>query len=155
MRTASDKGDDRPTRDLAERHRDAIGGPIRALREIVEQHGFVSQDDMITVAEVFNLSRAEVRGIVSFYADFRLEPSARNVVRVCQAEACQSVGGRALTSALSDRLGIGLGEATQDARVALEAVYCLGLCACGPAVMVNGRLIARASDADEVLRGLE
>ena len=129
--------------------------PIRALRDIVEQRGFVSEADTLVVADVFNLSRAEVRGIISFYADLRTEMPARNVVRVCQAEACQSVGGRALTRALADRLGIGLGERTADARVELKAVYCLGLCACGPAVMVNDRLVAHASDADDVLEGLD
>jgi formate dehydrogenase subunit gamma len=154
-RASGNKDGDVLAREIAQRHRDAIGGPIRALREIVEQRGFISQDDAIAVAEVFNLSRAEVRGIVSFYADLRTKAPARHVVRVCQAEACQSVGSRQLTHALTHRLGIALGEATPDARVELEAVYCLGLCACGPAVMVNDRLMAHAIDAGEVLRGLD
>ena len=134
MVATSEDNDDRLARQISERHRTAIGGPIRALREIVEQRRFISQADMITVADVFNLSAAEVRGIVSFYADLRTQLPARHVVRVCQAEACQSVGGRELNRALSERLGIPMGQATPDARVELEPVYCLGLCACGPAV---------------------
>ena len=143
-------------RQLAVRCTDTIGGPITALRAIQAHRGFIDNDAAQAVAEVFNLSRAEVRGIVSFYSDFRTTPPARNTVRICQAEACQAVGSRALTQTVADHLGIGLGEATSDARVALEAVYCLGLCARGPAMMVNDELVVHSNErALDILKGLE
>lgn len=127
-------------RAIAERNRERVGGTLRALREIVLEHGHVSRAQEHVVAEVFNLSRAEVRGTVSFYHDLRTLPGPAAEVRVCQAEACQAVGGRQFTKRVEERLGLRLGEANEV--VALRAVYCLGLCAQGPAMMVDGTLVA-------------
>jgi formate dehydrogenase subunit gamma len=128
-----------------------IGGPITALRAIQDQDGWIGPEGIDAVADVFNLSRAEVRGLVAFYADFRTQPPAAHVVRVCQAEACQAAGSRALTGTLSQRLGTALGHATPDRNVELDPVYCLGLCARAPAVMVDGELIADADRAVEFI----
>ena len=133
-------------RAIALRNKDRVGGVLRALREIVLAHGHVSRDQEHVVADVFNLSRAEIRGVVSFYHDLKTTPQPPVEVRVCQAEACQAVGGRELTARVEALLGLRLGEA--DDSVALSAVYCLGLCAQGPAMMVNGRPLARADERD-------
>ena len=127
-------------RDIAERNRQRVGGTLTTLREIVAAHGHIDREQEHVVADVFNLSHAEVRGIVSFYHDLRTTPAPPSEVRVCQAEACQAVGGRQFTRAVEQRLGLRLGE-DNDA-VALRAVYCLGLCAQGPSMMVNGQLVA-------------
>ena len=127
-------------RDIAERNRQRVGGALTTLREIVAAHGHIDREQEHVVADVFNLSHAEVRGIVSFYHDLRTTPAPPAEVRVCQAEACQAVGGRQFTRAVEQRLGLRLGE-DNDA-VALRAVYCLGLCAQGPSMMVNGQLVA-------------
>lgn len=131
--------------DIAQGWSGRIGGPISALREMVERFGCIRQPHMEAVAEVFNLSRAEVRGIVSFYEDLRIEPAARKRIRICQAEACQAVGARALTAATVQRLGIALGETASDGSVSLHAVYCLGLCASGPSATVDDRPVVRAT----------
>jgi formate dehydrogenase subunit gamma len=123
------------------------GGAITALRAIQDRDGWIDGDAVDAVADVFNLSRAEVRGLVAFYADFRTQPPADHVVRICQAEACQAAGSRALTETLSERLGTTLGHATPDRSVELDAVYCLGLCARAPALMVDGELLADADGA--------
>lgn len=133
-------------RAIALRHKDRVGGVLRALREIVLEQGHVSRRQEHVVADVFNLSRAEVRGIVSFYHDLKTTPQPRREVRVCQAEACQAVGGVALTRRVQALLGLRLGEANDE--VALSAVYCLGLCAQGPSMQVDGRLLARADLRD-------
>ena len=138
-------------------HANDIGGPVTALRTLQQHIGWIGADAVDTVADVFNLSRAEVRGLVGFYADFRTEPPATHVLTVCQAEACQATGARELTQSLTERLGIALGEKTPDDRVGLEPVYCLGLCTHGPAMMVDGELVVRADTAadrilDQVLR---
>ncbi len=126
-------------------HKDAVGGTISALRAVVEANGYITEADQHAVADLFNISRAEVRGIVSFYEDLVTEPPAEITIRICQAEACQSVGCRDLTRQLEDEHGIKLGEHTADNRVALKPVYCLGLCSNGPAVMVGETLVAEAT----------
>ena len=133
-------------RAIAIRCKDRVGGALRALREIVVAHGYVSREQERVVADVFNLSRAEVRGVVSFYHDLRTAPPPPLQVRVCQAEACQAVGGRALTKRVEALLGLRLGGA--DERAALLPVYCLGLCAQGPAMEVNGRPVVHAHQHD-------
>ena len=137
---------DATAREIARRHRDRVGGVLVALREIVARFGYVSRTQEHVVADVFNLSRAEVRGIVSFYHDLKTRPQAPVQVRLCQAEACQSVGARELTKRVETHLGVKLGEATDT--VSLDAVYCLGLCAQAPSMMVNGRPLARADLCD-------
>ena len=146
-------------RSVAGGHVGRIGGVLQALRGIVLAQGFVSEDDQSVVADVFNISRADVRGIVSFYEDLKTHPPARQVVRICQAEACQAVGGRGLTQTLEERLGVRIDEEGEtggergNEGVGLEAVYCLGLCAQGPALTINDRAYVRADDLnlEEVL----
>jgi formate dehydrogenase subunit gamma len=148
--------DSEELRRLIAPHAHEIGGPVSALRTIQHQNGWIDDEAVDAVAHVFNLSRAEVRGLVGFYSDFRTSPPATHVLKVCQAEACQSVGARELTRSLSDRLGVALGSMSPDRRFALEAVYCLGLCTHGPAMMVDGELVVGADVvADRVLEELE
>ena len=128
--------------EIAERNKERVGGVLRALREIVAAYGYVSREQEHEVADVFNLSRAEVRGVVSFYHDLKTEPQPPRQIRICQAEACQAVGSREFTRQAEALLGLKLGEANE--KVALDAVYCLGLCAQGPSMMVDGRPIANA-----------
>ena len=141
---------DRPratlTRVIAERHLERVGGVLRALRDVVLEQGHVERADEHVIANVFNLSQAEVRGIVSFYHDIKTTPQPPRTVKVCQAEACQAVGGRELTDRVQAVLGLRLGEANE--RIALEPVYCLGLCAQGPSMMVDGHPVARADQCD-------
>jgi len=128
-----------------------MDGPLLPiLHEFTERFGFINNDAIVLIADVLNLTRAEVQGVVSFYHDFRREPAGRYVVKVCRAEACQSMGCEDLAARLESALGIKFGETTPDRRVTLEAVYCLGNCALSPAVMVNGQLRGRC-DATKVL----
>jgi len=142
----TDRDADVRAREIALRHRDRVGGVLCALREIVADRGHVDRRDEHEVADVFNLSHAEVRGIVSFYHDLKTKPQPGIRVRVCQAEACQSVGARELTVRVESHLGVKLGDASET--VSLDPVYCLGLCAQGPSMMVGGRLLARADLCD-------
>ena len=103
---------------------------VQVLVAVVRKFGWVSPDVIRELADILNLSRADVHGVVEFYDDFRTTPPAKHVVRVCQAEACQSMGGRELAEHVRTVAG-------DD--VTLEPVYCLGVCACAPAVMVNGK----------------
>jgi formate dehydrogenase subunit gamma len=93
------------------------------------------------VAEALNLTRAEIHGIVTFYHDFRETPAGAHVLKLCRAEACQSMGADALAQQARDALRVGWGETTDDGQVTLEPVFCLGLCACAPAAMFDGKLL--------------
>ena len=117
---------------------------MQALREVVNEQGYVSEDDQRVVADVFNISRADVRGIVSFYEDLKTHPPAALRVRICQAEACQAVGGRRFTRTVEERFGLEVGD--MNDKVGIEAVYCLGLCAQGPALTINERPYVRGDE---------
>jgi formate dehydrogenase subunit gamma len=131
------------------RHKDTEGPLLPILQDLQAEFGHIPREALPRIAEALNLSRAEVHGVVSFYHDFTDSPRGRVVVRLCRAEACQAVGGRALAEAVRQSLGIGWGETTPDGSVTLEAVYCLGLCACGPAGVVGESLAGRL-DPDRV-----
>lgn len=125
------------------------GACLPILRALQDTFGHVPDEAVRLVAEALNLSRAEVHGVVGFYHDFRTVPPGRRVVKLCRAEACQSVGVEALAETLERDLGIGFGETTADGAVTLETVYCLGNCACGPAALIDGELHGRL-DADRL-----
>ncbi len=136
--------DDTAIRDLIAPHVGDVGGLITALRRVQGELKHIPQAAMGAAADLFNLSRAEIRGVVSFYSDFSDSPLGKTVIRVCQAEACQAVGARACTDQASNTLGVALGATREDGEVSLLPVYCLGLCANGPALMIDGRPFGRA-----------
>ncbi|MBR9841100.1 MAG: formate dehydrogenase subunit gamma [Rhodobacteraceae bacterium] len=132
-----------------------LEGPLLPiLHALQEAYDHVPEAALGLIAETLNLTKAEVHGVMSFYHDFRKAPAGRHVVKICRAEACQSMGANALSDAVLEKLGIGWGGTTPDGSVTVEAVYCLGLCACAPAAMVDDRLIARA-DAARLEKALE
>jgi len=110
------------------------GPALPILHAIQAEFGFVPEGAVPLVADALNLSRAEVHGIVTFYHDFRTEPARARVVKLCRAEACQARGVEALAAEA---------EARHGTSVQIEATFCLGLCACGPAALVDGVPYAR------------
>jgi formate dehydrogenase subunit gamma len=129
------------------------GALLPILRQVQDRFGWVPRDAVPLIANILNLSRAEVHGVVSFYHDFRHAPPGRHVVRVCRAESCQAMGAVALAEHIKRRLGIDFGQTSPDGEFTLEPVYCLGNCACSPAVTVDERLLGRVTPArfDSVL----
>lgn len=120
---------------------------LPALHAIQDQLGFVPADAVPEIAAAFNLSRAEVHGVITFYHYFRTTPPARHVVQVCRAESCQSMGGDALLAHAEAALGCKLHAHSADGQFAIEPVYCLGQCAVSPAIMINDAVHARVSPA--------
>jgi len=113
-------------------------GPLlEVLHEVQHSLGYIPKAAIAQIARGLNLSRAEVHGVVSFYHHFRTAPPGRHRLQVCRAESCQSVNGDELAAHAERRLGARFGETTADGAVTLEAVYCLGNCACSPAVMLD------------------
>jgi formate dehydrogenase subunit gamma len=124
-----------------------LEGPLLPILHALNEHfGYIGDPAVRLIADILNLTRAEVHGVVSFYHDFRREPAGRHVIKVCRAEACQSMGCEDLVSRLERALGIHLSETTHDRRITLEEVYCLGNCALSPAVMIDGELHGRATE---------
>jgi formate dehydrogenase subunit gamma len=132
---------------IIDAHRHREGAALPMLHAVQAAFGYVPKDVLPMVADALNLSRAEIYGIVSFYHDFRTAPAGRHVLRLCRAEACQSQGGDALADRVKARLGIDWGETTRDGALTLEPVFCLGLCACAPAAMIDGRPVGRLDAA--------
>jgi formate dehydrogenase subunit gamma len=130
-------------------HVGETGGLITGLRHVQERCGFVPSETVRIAAYLYKTSQAEVRGVISFYADFRAAKPGLNHVRICVAEACQAVGARELANEIQSKFAVKLGEADAAGFLTVEPVYCLGLCSCAPAAEVNGKLIARA-DAEKI-----
>ncbi len=117
------------------------GAVLPILHALQEEFGYVDHVAVPLIADALNLSRAEVHGIVSFYHDFRKAPPGAHVLKLCRAEACQSMEADALAAEARERLGVSWGETSADGRVTLEPVFCLGLCACAPAAMLDGKVV--------------
>ena len=125
-----------------------LEGPLLPiLHEIQAEFGYVPQESLPIIAQELNLSRAEVHGVVTFYHDYRDHPAGRHVLKLCRAEACQSMGGDDIAVRVKALLGIDFHQTTLDGAVTLEPVYCLGLCSCAPSAMLDGEVHGRL-DAD-------
>jgi formate dehydrogenase subunit gamma len=123
----------------------SAGSLIPILHAIQEELDFVPHDAVPIVARELNLSIADVHGVLSFYHYFRQDPGGRHVVHLCRAEACQSVGAKAVEAHAKRTLGIDFHGTTKDGAIRLEPVYCLGNCALGPSIMIDDQLHGRVS----------
>jgi formate dehydrogenase subunit gamma len=141
---------------LIEHERLQRGALIPIFHRLQQRFGYIDDRVIEPVANALNISRAEVYGVLTFYSDFRRSASTATAVRICRAEACQSVGGDALLTHAEGALGIRCGEETIDGTVRLEQVFCLGNCALSPAVMVEERLIGMVTPArfDEIIASI-
>ena len=134
-------------RHIIESRRLEPGAMLPILHELQDEFGYVDQSALPVIADVLNVSRAEVHGVVTFYHDFRMQPAGRRVIKICRAESCQAMGCQDLIDHVEHRHGIALGETTADGDLTIDEVFCLGNCALSPAVMVDGDLIGRVTPA--------
>ena len=133
--------------EILEAHQGLEGPLLPILHAIQGAFGYVPDSAIPQIAAALTLSKAEVHGVISFYHDFREKPAGRHVLKLCRAEACQTMGADAVADRIKQALGIDWHETTADGRVTLEPVFCLGLCACGPAALVDGRLVGRCDES--------
>ena len=145
-------------RAIIARGKDLPGATLPILHEIQDAVGYIPAEAVQLIADALNLSRAEVHGVITYYHHFRQQPAAKHVVKLCRAEACQAVGSEALAAHAKAKLGCDFHESSKDGMFTLEPVYCLGQCACGPAVMLNdadvhGRMTT--AKFDELLQELK
>lgn len=138
---------------MAEANAHRPGALLPILHAIQDELGYVPDAAVPIVANTLNLSRAEVHGVITFYHFFRTTPPGRHTLYLCRAEACQSMGARALEQHARKKLNVNFHETTADGRFSLEPVYCLGNCACSPAVMIDEDVYGRVTPErlDELL----
>jgi formate dehydrogenase subunit gamma len=130
---------------VIEQRRHLAGALLPILHGIQDALGHVPAQAVPQIAAALNLSRAEVHGVVSFYHDFRSAPPGRHTIHLCRAEACQSMGADKLIAHARARLGIDFHQTSADGAVTLEPIYCLGNCACSPAMRVDGEVVGRVT----------
>jgi formate dehydrogenase subunit gamma len=132
---------------VIERRAAMPGGLLSLLIDLQEAFGYINAEDIPAIAEAFNISRAEVVGVINFYHDFKQAPPARHSLKVCLAEACQANGSDDLVASLRETLGVGPGERTADGAFDFDPVYCLGNCGLSPALMLDGTVYGRVNAA--------
>jgi len=127
------------------------GALLPILHAVQDTLGYIPEESVPTIAKTLNLSRAEVHGVISFYHYFRDSKPGKQIIHLCRAESCQAMGGKHLEAHVKNRLGIDFHETTSDGQYSLEPVYCLGNCACSPAIQIGtdvyGRVSADSFDA--------
>jgi formate dehydrogenase subunit gamma len=133
--------------DVVRRFADTPGALLPMLHGVQHALGYVPAEAVPKIAAALNLSRAEVHGVVSFYHEFRSTPPGRHTLKICRAESCQAVGADALVAEATLRAGIALGATSADGQLTVEPIYCLGLCALSPAIMLDDHLHARVTPA--------
>ena len=134
---------------------EGIEGPLLPILHAVQHaFGYVPQAALPVIAEALQLTRAEVHGVVSFYHDYRDHAPAAHTIVLCRAEACQAQGADRVADHVKAKLGVDWHG--QAGGVALEPVFCLGLCACGPAAQVDGKLVGRLDEekVDAIIGGM-
>jgi formate dehydrogenase subunit gamma len=133
----------------------ALEGPLLPiLHAFIEEFGFVDDAAVPLLADALNLSRAEVHGVLTFYHDFRRAPAGQHVLKICRAEACQARGSESVARHCLSDLGVDWHGTTPDGAITVEPVYCLGLCANGPAALFDEEPIAGLT-ADKLVSVIE
>jgi len=126
-------------------HLDREGPLLPILHALQEEFGYIDEAAEPLIAEALNITRAEVHGVISFYHYFREHAPGRHTIHMCRAEACQSMNQRTLEAHAKRKLGVDFHGTTANGAFSFEPVYCLGNCACSPAVMVDGELYGRVT----------
>jgi len=138
--------DDAVASSIVNEYKHLAGATLPILHALQENFGYVDKRAVPLIADALNMSKAEIFGAITFYHDFRHEPAGQTVVKLCRAEACQSMGCESLVAHLKDAHGVEINATTKDGRLTVETVYCLGNCALGPAALINGELVGRVDE---------
>ena len=137
--------------------KDKPGALLPILHGIQNALGYVPAETVPVIAKALNLSRAEVHGVITFYHYFRDTKPGKHTIHLCRAESCQAMGGKQLEAHVKTKLGIDFHETTADGQFSLEPVYCLGNCACSPAMQIGEEIYGRVSATtfDETINTVE
>ena len=147
MQSPSQNPSDTELRALVDQFVGLEGPLLPMLHALQDTYGYIPQEAHAPITQALNITRAELHGVISFYHDFRNEPAGRHVLKICRAEACRSVGGADIADSLLKKLGLDWHGTTANGAVTVEPVYCLGLCACAPAAMIDDSVVGRLDAA--------
>lgn len=128
---------------LIAQYKDMPGALLPLLHSIQDGIGYVPEACYLPISKALALSVAEVHGVVTFYHHFRSHPAGRHILQICRAESCQAMGSEKLEANIKSSLGIDYHQTTADGAITLEPVYCLGNCACSPALMMDDEVYGR------------
>lgn len=123
--------------EIRKRYPDRKGALLPALHIAQREFGWLNNDAMKAVADILNLTEAEVKGTASFYSMFRLKPMGRNVIQLCTNVSCMILGAERLIDFLKNRYGLEPNKTTDDGRFSLVIMECIGACGTAPAMLVN------------------
>jgi formate dehydrogenase subunit gamma len=137
-------------------HKHLSGAMLPILHALQDEFGHIDPQNVPLIAEALNVSKAEVHGVITFYHDFKTKPQGRHVVKLCLAEACQSMGCEAIRDHVLKKHGVEIGGTTFDGELTIESVYCLGNCALSPAAFIDNELVGRltAGKLDALIESL-
>lgn len=127
-------------RDLLEQHKTQPGALLPILHGVQEQLGYVPGEVVPMIATTLNQSNAEIHGVISFYHHFLSHKPGLNKISICRGESCQAMGSAGLEKVIKQRLDIDYQQTTKDGKYSLEPVYCLGNCACSPAIRIDEKI---------------
>jgi len=137
-----------------QKYQDKPGALLPLMHAIQDDLGFVPEESFKPISKAYNLSVAEIHGFVTFYHHFRTHLPGKNILQICRAESCQAMGSENLENYCQEKLGIDYHQTTKDNLITLEPVYCLGNCACSPAVMINEEVVGRVNETkiDQIIK---
>jgi formate dehydrogenase subunit gamma len=137
-----------------QKYQDKPGALLPLMHAIQDDLGFVPEESFKPISKAYNLSVAEIHGFVTFYHHFRTHLPGKNILQICRAESCQAMGSENLENYCQEKLGIDYHQTTKDNSITLEPVYCLGNCACSPAVMINEEVVGRVNETkiDQIIK---
>ena len=113
------------------------GSLIPLLQSAQDSYGYIPEKIIYYISELVGIPPAEIYGVITFYAQFRLKPLGKNIIRICEGTACHVNGAKTVLSVLQDEVGITVGETSDDGIFSLVSVACLGCCSLAPVIMIN------------------
>ncbi|MFZ5990127.1 MAG: NADH-quinone oxidoreductase subunit NuoE [Bacillota bacterium] len=136
---------DQKLQEIIEKYKNTRGALIPVLHEAQELYGYLPMEVQKKVSEGLNVSLAEIYGVVTFYTQFSLKPKGKYKIQVCMGTACYVKGSGEILDKLKEKLGLDVGDCTEDGKFSLEACRCIGACGLAPVIMINddvyGRLV--------------
>ena len=128
---------------LLDKYRGTKGSLIPVLQQAQEIFGYLPKEVLIKISQTIDVPISQVYGVVTFYAQFHLEPRGKHIIRSCQGTACHVRGGKTILETMEKALGVKAGHTTDDARFTLETIACLGACGMAPVMQINGETHGR------------
>jgi len=125
---------------IVHRHNSRRGSVILILQDIQSRFGFVSLPMLLRISELTGVRASELYSIVTFYAQFRLQPIGKNLIHICHGTACHLAGAEKIAEAVRMETGTAEGETSEDGLFTVEPVACLGCCSMAPVMMINGKI---------------